>query len=394
MVLSVIIVNYNVKYFLEQCLCSVQKAIGAIDAEIIVIDNHSHDGSIEYLQTLFTSVIFLANKKNLGFGKANNIALQQAKGKYILFLNPDTIVAEDCFTHCINFLETTANAGAAGVRMIDGSGKFLPESKRSFPSPVSSFCKLIGLASLFPSSKIFNRYALGNLNQNQIHEIDVLAGAFMMIKKEVLEKIKGFDESFFMYGEDIDLSYRIQQAGYSIFYLGKTTIIHFKGESVKKQNINYVRMFYNAMNVFVGKHYNGVVAFIFSLFIKTAIVIKTIAALIEPLFQFISSFQNKNADTLIIGSLPEQQEVSGILKNASIENKILAMDVTDISSLKNFIQQSNTSKIIFCEGSLKYSEIILVMQSFSSISFRFHAAGSKSIVGSDSKKGFGETIAN
>lgn len=391
MVLSVIIVNYNVKYFLEQCLCSVQKAIAGIDAEIIVIDNNSQDGSVEYLQSLFPSVIFLINKKNLGFGKANNIALQQAKGKYILFLNPDTIVAEDCFTHCITFLENTANAGAAGVRMIDGSGNFLPESKRSFPSPLSSFYKLIGLASLFPSSKIFNRYALGNLDQHKIHEIDVLAGAFMMIKKEVLEKVKGFDESFFMYGEDIDLSYRIQQSGYAIYYLGETSIIHFKGESVKKQNINYVRMFYNAMNVFVGKHYNRIASFIFSVFIKAAIGIRTIMALLAPLFHFSSSFQNKNTKTFIIGSVAEQQEVLLILQNAGFENKNLIMpENNNISS----IERSNARKVIFCEGSLKYSEIISLIQSVPPVSFRFHAAGSKSIVGSDSKKGFGETIGN
>lgn len=239
LVLSVIIVNYNVKYFLEQCLCSVQKAITSIDAEIIVIDNHSSDGSLEYLPPLFPSVIFLVNNKNIGFSKANNIALRHAKGDFILFLNPDTIVNENCFTHCISFLNTAANKGAAGIRMIDGSGKFLPESKRSFPSPISSFYKLIGLASIFPGSKYFNHYALGNLDNNKTHEIDVLAGAFMIIKKEVMGKINGFDENFFMYGEDIDLSYRIKHAGYKIFYLGETTIIHFKGESAKKQNINY-----------------------------------------------------------------------------------------------------------------------------------------------------------
>ncbi len=394
MILSIIIVNYNVKYFLEQCLCSIQKAITDIDAEIIVIDNNSHDGSVEYLQSLFPLVIFLVNEKNLGFGKANNIALQQARGKYVLFLNPDTIVAEDCFTHCISFLENTTNAGAAGIRMIDGSGKFLPESKRSFPSPLSSFYKLVGLASLFPTSKIFNRYALGNLDENKIYEIDVLAGAFMMIKKEVLEKVKGFDESFFMYGEDIDLSYRIQQAGYAIYYLGETTIIHFKGESVKKQNISYVRMFYNAMNIFVGKHYNSLIAFIFSLFIKAAIAIRTVVAIIEPLFQFFSSSKIKEAQTLIIGSIEEQQEVSSILENAGSVNKnFIFFNFTNISTIKNFIQKSNPDKIIFCEGNLKYSEIILLMQSITSGSFRFHATGSKSIVGSDSKKGFGETIA-
>ena len=172
--------------------------------------------------------------------------------------------------------------------MIDGSGKFLPESKRSFPSPLSSFYKLIGLASLFPSSKRFNHYALGHLDENKIYEIDVLAGAFLMIKKEVLEKVKGFDESFFMYGEDIDLSFRIQQVGYKIFYLGETTIIHFKGESAKKQNINYVRMFYAAMDIFVRKHYGGITSFFFSLFIRLAIAIRTLTSLFQRIFLKIS----------------------------------------------------------------------------------------------------------
>ncbi|MCU0323238.1 MAG: glycosyltransferase family 2 protein [Chitinophagaceae bacterium] len=254
MKLSVIIVNYNVKYFLEQCLHSVVKAVQRIDAEIFVVDNCSTDGSIAYLQPQFATVQFIANTENVGFGKANNQALAIAKGDYILFLNPDTIVPEDCFEKCIAFFEQTPNCGALGIKMVDGKGIFLPESKRAFPSPLTSFFKLVGLASFFPKSSVFNKYALGHLSENENHEVDVLAGAFMLLRKQVIEKVTGFDETFFMYGEDVDLSYRVQAAGYKNYYFSNSSIIHFKGESTKKGSLNYVRMFYQAMSIFVQKH--------------------------------------------------------------------------------------------------------------------------------------------
>ncbi len=269
--LSVIIVNYNVKLFLEQCLCSVQKAILGMEAEIIVVDNNSVDNSIEYLTPKFPAVNFIANKENTGFAKACNQGLEQAKGSYILFLNPDTIVPEDCFTKCISFFEANKEVGAIGIKMLDGSGNFLKESKRSFPSPSTSLYKLFGLAKLFPRSKIFSKYHLGYLKEDENNEVDVLAGAFMMIKKEVLDKVGGFDETFFMYGEDVDLSYRIQKAGYKNYYFADSSIIHFKGESTRKGSMNYVRMFYNAMSIFVRKHYGGSKAGLFSFLIHIAI---------------------------------------------------------------------------------------------------------------------------
>ena len=257
MQLSIIIVNYNVKHFLEQCLYSVQKAITGMQAEVIVVDNSSSDNSMDYLSPGFPSTRFIANKENVGFAKACNQGLQKSGGKYILFLNPDTILPEDCFQKCITFFESTKNAGALGVKMLDGSGKFLKESKRAFPSPMTSLYKLFGLSKLFPRSKTFSKYHLGHLAENENHEVDVLAGAFMMIKKEVLDNVGGFDETFFMYGEDVDLSYRIQKAGYKNYYLAETSIIHFKGESTPKGSMNYVKMFYNAMSIFVRKHYGG-----------------------------------------------------------------------------------------------------------------------------------------
>jgi len=269
--LSVIIVNYNVKYFLEQCLCAVEKASAGLDVETIVVDNHSTDDSLSYLSPRFPGVRFISNEKNTGFGAACNRGLAEASGAAILFLNPDTIVGEDSFATCLRFLDAHPGCGALGVRMIDGSGAFLKESKRSFPSPLTSLYKLSGLARLFPSSRVFGRYHLGHLDPLQNHEVDVLAGAFMMVRRAVLQKTGAFDEAFFMYGEDVDLSYRIQVAGYRNHYLSDTTIIHFKGESTKRGSLNYVRMFYKAMNIFVRKHYGGTRARFFTASIQLAI---------------------------------------------------------------------------------------------------------------------------
>ena len=217
MQLSVIIVNYNVKYFLEQCLCSVLKACTDIETEIFVVDNNSTDGSRPFLEPLFPSVNFIWNDSNAGFAKANNQAVVKATGGHILFLNPDTIVPEDCFEKCLEFFKANPLAGALGVHMIDGSGKFLQESKRAFPSPLTSFYKLTGFTGLFPQSKIFAKYYLGHLSEKENHEVDVLAGAFMMLPRGVINKTGSFDEQFFMYGEDVDLSYRVQQAGFKNF---------------------------------------------------------------------------------------------------------------------------------------------------------------------------------
>ena len=269
--ISVIIVNYNVKHFLEQCLYSVQKAIAGINAEVIVVDNNSADNSLEYLKPIFPRVRFIANEENTGFAKACNRGSSLASGKYILFLNPDTIVAEDSFSKSISFFDNNPDAGGLGIKMIDGAGNFLKESKRSFPSPVTSLFKLFGLSLLFPKSKTFARYHLGHLDNNKTHEVDVLSGAYMMIKKEVLDTIGGFDETFFMYGEDVDLSYRIQKAGYKNYYFADSCIVHFKGESTKKGSMNYVRMFYTAMSKFVSKHYGGSRAGIFNALIHLGI---------------------------------------------------------------------------------------------------------------------------
>lgn len=278
MKLSVIIVNYNVKYFLEQCLNSILASHILFEYEIFIVDNNSTDGSLEYLEPRFTQthIHFIRNNDNPGFAKACNQAIRQATGEYILLLNPDTVLGENVLSDVCCFLNNTSDAGAAGVKTIDGNGRFLPESKRGFPTPWASFCKLSGLESIFPKSRIFGKYSLRYLDENQIHQVPVLVGSFMMIRKTVLDKIGLLDESFFMYGEDIDLSYRIMQAGYKNYYLPQK-VIHYKGESTDKNDLRYIRAFYDAMQVFFEKHYphyNKVV----SLFISSGIKIKSFFA--------------------------------------------------------------------------------------------------------------------
>lgn len=271
MKLSVIIVNYNVLHFLEQCLYSVREACSAIDAEIFVVDNNSVDGSCHMVRNKFPEVTLIENNENLGFAKANNQAIRQANGQYILLLNPDTLVKEDCFSRCIRFMDKNPQAGALGVKMIDGKGRFLPESKRALPTPAVAFYKIFGFSRLFPASRRFSRYYLGHLHPDKIHEVDVLTGAFMLLRKEALDSVGLLDEDYFMYGEDIDLSYRISLAGYKNYYFPETTIIHYKGESTKKGSINYIKTFYQAMIIFARKHFQDKWACSFSFLIRMAI---------------------------------------------------------------------------------------------------------------------------
>jgi O-antigen biosynthesis protein len=270
-ILSIIIVNFNVKYFVEQCLNSVYRAQKNISLEVIVVDNNSVDGSVQSIKEKFPSVLLIENKENTGFSYANNQAIKIAKGKFVLLLNPDTVVQEDCFEKTLEFMHFKEDAGALGVMMVDGKGKFLPESKRGLPTPVVAFYKIFGLSTMFPNSKKFGKYHLGYLDKMQIHEVDVLSGAFMLIRKETLDKIGLLDEDFFMYGEDIDLSYRVIKGGYKNYYFPHTRIIHYKGESTKKSSVNYVFVFYKAMVIFAKKHFSSQHASLFSKLINVAI---------------------------------------------------------------------------------------------------------------------------
>lgn len=281
MKLSVIIVSYKVPYFLEQTLLSVQKAAQRVETEVIVVDNNSKDNSVDMVREKFSWAKVIANTDNTGFATANNQGIEIATGEYVLFLNPDTVVREDTFEQIVDFMEQNPQVGGLGVKMIDGTGIFLPESKRGFPSPEVAFYKTFGLSKLFPKSKRFNRYHLGYLDKDNNHEIDVLSGAFMLVPRKVLEEVGYWDEAFFMYGEDIDLSYRIIKGGYKNYYYADTTIIHYKGESTKKGSLNYVKTFYEAMIIFTQKHFQGSKAGLFVLMLQFAIYFRAFLTLLS-----------------------------------------------------------------------------------------------------------------
>ncbi|WP_337865224.1 glycosyltransferase [Ignavibacterium sp.] len=274
--LSIIIVNYNVKEFLKNLLHSILKASESLSTEIIVVDNASTDGSVEMLKEKFPDVKLIANKENLGFGKANNIGLKHATGKYILLINPDTLVAEDTFTKLIQFFQNHPEAGMVGCKILNPDGTLQLACRRSFPGPWTSFTKVTGLSTLFPKSKLFARYNLTYLDENQTYEVDAISGSFMMMRKEVYDMFGGFDEQFFMYGEDLDFCYRIQKAGFKIFYVHTTQIIHYKGESTKRSSLDETKVFYNAMHLFVKKHFAS--SFIVEAILRSAIAIRSLFA--------------------------------------------------------------------------------------------------------------------
>lgn len=340
--------------------------------EVLVVDNHSPDGSVDYLRPRFPFVHFIANSTNQGFASANNQALKMANGQYVLFLNPDTIIPEDAFGSCINFLESQPGAGACGVHMIDGQGRYLPESKRGFPSPWVSFCKLSGLTALFPRSPLLARYYLGHLPASEVQEADALSGAYMLIKKEVLDKTGGFDERFFMYAEDIDLSYRIQQAGYKNYYFAHCTIIHFKGESTWR-DIRYVRLFYKAMVQFVQKHY-GRGSFLYVELLKGAIWLRSLLAFARPSFPKASG---KRLSTFVTGDPTEAAKIAALLNG---KNRKLVTSFTE------------ASEIIWCEGpACSFKTIIGSISQHQQLQ-KIHAAGSEALVGSHSNRKMGDAV--
>ena len=281
MKLSVVIVSYNVSHYLLQCLDSLQRALRGIDGEVIVVDNHSRDNSVALVHQAHPEVKVIENLHNLGFSKANNIALRQAKGEYALLLNPDTIVADNTIRDCIAFLDLHPDAGAAGVMMLNADGTVAPESRRGVPTPLTSFYKLSGLCRMFPRSPRFGRYYLGHLPWQTPQQIDIVSGAFCMLRRSVLDKVGLLDEDYFMYGEDIDLSYRILKQGATNWYL-PYPILHYKGESTQKSSFRYVHVFYQAMLIFFRKHFSHL-GLLVTLPIKTAIWFKALVALVAML---------------------------------------------------------------------------------------------------------------
>jgi len=296
--LSVIIVSYNVRYFLEQCLLSVKKASESLSCEVFIVDNNSTDGSCAMVRREFPGYTLIMNRENKGFSAANNQALEKVKGRYILLLNPDTIVEEDTFRRCIEFMDSHPDAGAAGVRMINGKGRVLPESKRALPTPRTAFFKMSGLAYLFPKSRFFNSYYLGHLDSRETTQADIISGAFMFLRSEAVSKTGTLDEEFFMYGEDVDYSYRLLKAGYRNYYFAGVQIIHYKGESTRKEHVNTVVNFYKAMVIFVRKHFSNGSMKGFIHFIQAAIVLSAGVSLLRkflkrallPLFDTLAIF--------------------------------------------------------------------------------------------------------
>ena len=278
MKLSVVIVNYNVSHYLLQCVDSLSHALRGTDSEVIVVDNHSRDNSVTLLRQYHPEVRIVENLHNLGFAKANNIAIRQSRGEYVLLLNPDTIVSESVVKGVISFLDSHPDAGSAGVRMLNADGTVAPESRRGVPTPMTAFYKLSGLCGMFPNSRRFGRYYLGHLPWDSPQQIEVVSGAFCMLRTSVLKKVGLLDEDYFMYGEDIDLSYRILKSGATNWYVPET-ILHYKGESTHKSSFRYVHVFYQAMHIFFRKHFSHLGLFI-SIPIKTAIIVKASSALL------------------------------------------------------------------------------------------------------------------
>jgi O-antigen biosynthesis protein len=274
--LSIIIVNYNVRQFLENALTSISRALEGLAGEVIVVDNASDDGSAAMVREKFPSVQLIESNVNLGFARANNVALRQAKGRHLLLINPDTIVQEDTLRVMLDFLDAHPDVGLAGCKILNPDGSFQLPCRRSFPTPWVAFTKTVGLSTLFPRSRIFGRYNLTYLDPDASYEVDAVSGSFMMARREVYEKIGGLDEAFFMYGEDLDWCYRIKQAGWHVYYVHTTRIIHFKGESTRRSNLDEVRVFYGAMVLFVQKHFSRSRVGVF--FLRLGIVLRAAAA--------------------------------------------------------------------------------------------------------------------
>ena len=379
--LSVIIVSYNVRHFLEQCLHSVRKASEKTDCEIFVVDNNSADGSCSMVIRQFPEVKLIRNLYNAGFSVANNQAIRLSSGKFILLLNPDTLVEEDTFSRCIAFMDGIPDAGALGVKMINGSGKLLPESKRALPSPGTAFFKMSGLTFLFPRSRLFNRYYLGNLDSSTTSQAEIISGAFMFIRKEALDKTGLLDEAFFMYGEDIDLSYRLLKAGYKNYYFPEVKIIHYKGESTRKGNINYIIHFYNAMLIFVKKHYleNGYGGFFY--IIRTAVYFWGLIALIRNLLRkvFLPLADATLLFVLYMLIIPlwENWRFGGEYRYPDIFHKIIITSYTVVTALAIFLSGGYKlpSKLMNAIKGIAYSTTaILVIYSLLPFDFRFSRA--------------------
>lgn len=374
MQLSIIILNYNVRYFLELCVLSVQNALQNLDAEIIVIDNNSQDDSCEMMQRRFPNVKLIENKDNYGFPKGNNIGVSQAKGEYICILNPDTVVAEDTFIKVLAFAKKQNHIGIIGCKLIDGTGNFLPESKRGTPTPFVAFTKIAGLYKIFP--KTFGKYYAQHLFENETGKVEILVGAFMFMKRDLYNEIGGFDENCFMYSDDIDLSYMALKTGKLNYYFHETSVVHYKGESTVKDGI-YMKRNQEAMNFFFKKHFSA--SFFFTLFMKMGIVF----------FSLVKLFQWKPT--------PKSSPVNYILVS---DNEILREQLenhlgnkVEIQNDLSFSARSGT-EIIYDQNYLDFKTIIQSVEKNKNKGFTFKIIpkSSRFMLGSNSSFDRGEVI--
>ena len=383
MQLSVIILNYNVRFFLEQCVLSVQKALEGIDGEIIVIDNNSSDNSCTMMKQLFPKVKLIENKENIGFPKGNNIGVARAQGEFICILNPDTVVAEDTFTKILNFVTSNlsfrqqsmvktsdSQLGIIGCKLIDGTGNFLPESKRGVPTPWVSFTKIFGL---YKVSNVFGKYYAQHLSENQSGKVDVLVGAFMVMKRDLYTEIGGFDENCFMYSDDIDLSYMVLQKGKFNYYFHETSVIHYKGESTVRDE-KYLKRFQEAMQFFYKKHFQK--SFVFDFFMKIG--------------TFVFSLMKKNQSKAVKREIVEYIVFSKNSLQLNLNKKVTTLN--DFSQFKNNIHLD--IEIIFDTNSFSFKEIIEFMNCYKSnnLTFKNYFPNSNFIIGSNNSIDRGEII--
>lgn len=384
MQLSIIILNYNVRYFLEQCILSVQEALSGIDSEIIVIDNNSSDDSCLMIEERFPDVKLILNSENFGFPKGNNIGVANARGKYICILNPDTVVAEDTFSKVLAFAERQTNLGIVGCKLIDGTGKFLPESKRGVPTPWVAFTKIFGLYKIFPKWNLFNQYYAQHISENETGKVDILVGAFMFMQRDLYFELKGFDEDCFMYADDIDLSYRVLLKQKHNYYFHETTVLHYKGESTVKDE-KYMKRFQEAMTFFYQKHFRK--SLFFSVFIKMGILF----------FSFVKMFQGKTKDkplpesyVLYSSDMKLYEKLSSILKN-----KVVIFDFKKEKMVNSsLISKGKRVEIILDNKHISFRNCIKIIETLKekSITFKIFPKNASFIIGSNSRNDKGQTI--
>lgn len=374
--LSVIIVNYNVKYYLDQCIRSVLRAFVLMHtpAEIIVVDNHSADGSVDYLekrypQMLYPMVRFVRSAHNLGFARANNIAIRQSRGEYVLLLNPDTIVGEDALKASVDFMDAHEDAGAVGVRMLGAQGRRAMESRRGLPTPMVSFFKMLGFCNRWPHHRLFGKYYMGYLPWDEPCQIEVVSGAYCMLRRKALDEVGLLDEDFFMYGEDIDLSYRVLKGGYHNYYL-PVDILHYKGESTQKSSFRYVHVFYEAMLIFFRKHYSGM-TFLLSLPIKTAIYAKALMALVGMLSErmrkslgFFAPSAEGAQHYVVVGSQEMQDACREIARRLGLDAEFHDSEVQEDKSEATW-SEKNDNVLVLDADSMSYADMLKRMSRLS-----------------------------